>query len=185
MSNNSLIQLSGELFEAVQLKPCFNDSKYFVDMSPKNTPNEILKNYNYLKNSENFNLKSFIENNFYPPISEKIFDNGVKVSLSQYIKQMWHFLHQSSDQQNSLSSLISLPKPYIIPGGRFREVYYWDCYFTCEGLRVNGEIQMIKYIGRQLCIPYRNYWVCTKCKQKILSNSLPTTFILSNCKYFI
>ncbi|WP_257593300.1 alpha,alpha-trehalase [Francisella orientalis] len=60
---------------------------------------------------------------------------------------MWHFLHQSSNKQNSLSSLIPLPKSYIIPGGRFREVYYWDYYFTCEGLRVDGEIQMIKDIA--------------------------------------
>lgn len=148
MPNNSLIQLSGELFEAVQLKPCFNDSKYFVDMTPRKSPDEILKEYENLKNSKDFDLKAFIEDNFYPPVTEKTFDSNQKISLSQYIKQMWSFLHQSSDQQNSLSSLISLPKPYIIPGGRFREVYYWDCYFTCEGLlREDGEIQMIKDIA--------------------------------------
>ncbi|MDE4996725.1 trehalase, partial [Francisella tularensis subsp. holarctica] len=28
-----LIQLSGELFESDQLEQCFDDSKYFVDMS--------------------------------------------------------------------------------------------------------------------------------------------------------
>mgnify|MGYP001791967757 CR=1 FL=1 len=37
------------------------------------------------------------------------------------------------------SSLISLPKSYIVPGGRFREVYYWDSYFTIEGLLKAGE----------------------------------------------
>ncbi|MBK2072484.1 alpha,alpha-trehalase, partial [Francisella noatunensis] len=56
-------------------------------------------------------------------------------------------IQSSSDKQNPLSSLIPLPKSYIIPGGRFREVYYSDCYFTCEGLRVDGEIQMIKDIA--------------------------------------
>lgn len=149
MSNNEeqLIQLSGELFEAVQLKPCFNDSKYFVDMTPKRSPNEILNDYKSLKDLKNFDLKSFVEDNFHPPVTEKTFDNIKEISLQQYIKQMWHFLHQSSDEKDSLSSLIPLPKSYIIPGGRFREVYYWDCYFTCEGLRVDGEIQMIKDIA--------------------------------------
>lgn len=51
MSNNQeqLIQLSGELFEAVQLKPCFNDSKYFVDMTPKRSSQDILNDYKKLK----------------------------------------------------------------------------------------------------------------------------------------
>lgn len=149
MSNNQeqLIQLYGELFETVQLKPCFNDSKYFVDMTPKRSSQDILNDYKKLRDSDNFDLKAFVENNFHPPVSEKTFDNSKELSLSSYIKQMWHFLHQSSDEKDSLSSLIALPKPYIIPGGRFREVYYWDCYFTCEGLRVDGEIQMIKDIA--------------------------------------
>ncbi|AXH30692.1 MULTISPECIES: trehalase family glycosidase [Francisella] len=149
MSNNQkpLIQLSGELFEAVQLQPCFEDSKYFVDMTPKKCPNEILDNYKKIKKARNFNLKSFIEKNFDPPVLERTFDNTNKRYLQQHIKQMWRFLYQSSDKQNSLSSLIYLPKSYIVPGGRFREVYYWDCYFTCEGLQADSEIQIIQDIA--------------------------------------
>ena len=29
-------------------------------------------------------------------------------------------------------------KPYVVPGGRFREVYYWDSYFTMLGLAESG-----------------------------------------------
>jgi len=32
------------------------------------------------------------------------------------------------------SSLLPLPRPYVVPGGRFREMYYWDSYFTMLGL---------------------------------------------------
>jgi alpha,alpha-trehalase len=32
------------------------------------------------------------------------------------------------------TSLLPLTKPYIVPGGRFREIYYWDSYFTMQGL---------------------------------------------------
>lgn len=149
MSNNQkpLIQLSGELFEAVQLQPCFEDSKYFVDMTPKRSPQNILNDYRKFKDSNDFNLKAFIEKNFDPPVLERTFDNTNKRYLQQHIKQMWRFLYQSSDKQNSLSSLIYLPKSYIVPGGRFREVYYWDCYFTCEGLQADSEIQIIQDIA--------------------------------------
>ncbi|MDE5004888.1 hypothetical protein NAI73_10165, partial [Francisella tularensis subsp. holarctica] len=75
MDNNQelLIQISGELFEAVQLEPCFDDSIYFVDMSPKRSPEVILKDYRNSKDSIDFDLKNFIQEIFHPPISEKTF----------------------------------------------------------------------------------------------------------------
>jgi alpha,alpha-trehalase len=36
------------------------------------------------------------------------------------------------------SSLLPLPRPYVVPGGRFDEVYYWDSYFTMLGLDESG-----------------------------------------------
>ena len=33
------------------------------------------------------------------------------------------------------SSLLALPYSYIVPGGRFGEIYYWDSYFTMLGLK--------------------------------------------------
>lgn len=35
-------------------------------------------------------------------------------------------------------SLIALPKPFVVPGGRFREMYYWDSFFTIKGLIASG-----------------------------------------------
>lgn len=38
-------------------------------------------------------------------------------------------------QQNPENySLLSLPNPFIVPGGRFRELYYWDSFWTIKGL---------------------------------------------------
>ncbi len=42
------------------------------------------------------------------------------------------------------SSLIPLPYPYIVPGGRFDEIYYWDSYFSMLGLQVSGKIDVIE-----------------------------------------
>ena len=32
------------------------------------------------------------------------------------------------------SSVIPLPMPFVVPGGRFRELYYWDSFWLLEGL---------------------------------------------------
>lgn len=178
-TNNDLIQLSGELFEAVQLEPCFSDSKYFVDMTPKKIPSDILANYKKLRTGPNFNLKDFVEENFHPPVTEKTFTPEDNLSLEDYIKQMWSFLTQSTDEQNELSSLISLPNPYVIPGGRFREVYYWDCYFTCEGLRIDGEIKLIENIADNFAFLINTVGFVPNANRKYyLTRSQPPLFYL-------
>ena len=40
------------------------------------------------------------------------------------------------------SSLLPLPYPYVVPGGRFNEIYYWDSYFTMLGLEESGRRNM-------------------------------------------
>jgi len=42
------------------------------------------------------------------------------------------------------SSLIPLPRAYVVPGGRFREVYYWDSYFTMLGLVASGRTDLVR-----------------------------------------
>ncbi len=36
--------------------------------------------------------------------------------------------------------LLYLPKPYVVPGGRFNEMYGWDSYFILVGLLRDGEL---------------------------------------------
>uniref|UniRef100_A0A914RVP5 Trehalase n=1 Tax=Parascaris equorum TaxID=6256 RepID=A0A914RVP5_PAREQ len=35
-------------------------------------------------------------------------------------------------------SLLYVPNEFIIPGGRFRELYYWDSYWVVKGLIASG-----------------------------------------------
>ncbi|VDN03354.1 unnamed protein product [Thelazia callipaeda] len=41
-------------------------------------------------------------------------------------------------------SLIPLPKPFVVPGGRFREMYYWDSFFTIKGLLASGMYETVR-----------------------------------------
>ena len=40
--------------------------------------------------------------------------------------------------------LLYLPYPYVVPGGRFNEMYGWDSYFIQIGLLRDGEIELAK-----------------------------------------
>jgi len=40
--------------------------------------------------------------------------------------------------------LLYLPKPYVVPGGRFNEMYGWDSYFILLGLVRDGELKLAK-----------------------------------------
>jgi alpha,alpha-trehalase len=36
--------------------------------------------------------------------------------------------------------LLYLPRPYVVPGGRFNEMYGWDSYFIVRGLLADGQV---------------------------------------------
>jgi alpha,alpha-trehalase len=40
--------------------------------------------------------------------------------------------------------LLYLPRPYVVPGGRFNEMYGWDSYFILVGLLRDGELALAR-----------------------------------------
>lgn len=42
------------------------------------------------------------------------------------------------------AGLLYLPNPYVVPGGRFNEMYGWDSYFIVLGLLRDGEVEMAR-----------------------------------------
>ena len=42
--------------------------------------------------------------------------------------------------------LLYLPHPYVVPGGRFNEMYGWDSYFIQVGLLRDGRVEMAKHM---------------------------------------
>jgi alpha,alpha-trehalase len=64
--------------------------------------------------------------------------------MEQHIEALWPVLTRQPDSADARSSLIPLPHPYVVPGGRFREVYYWDSYFTMLGLVQSGRTDLVR-----------------------------------------
>lgn len=135
-------KLWGKLFEDVQLKRALGDNKSFVDMVPQHSPEVILKRYVALKKKDSASLRTFVLANFYLPMTPQ-----TKVSeglaLNEHLKQLWTTLTRKADNKMRYSSLLPLPDSYIVPGGRFREIYYWDSYFTMQGLAVSNRFDLI------------------------------------------
>jgi alpha,alpha-trehalase len=137
------IQLSGPLFEAVQTSALFRDGKTFVDAEPLTNPQDILQAYEREKKRPYFDLRQFVQAHFSLPKQEK-YSPFKTSSMTDYIGHMWKVLEKKMVPASPYSTLIELPKPHVVPGGRFRECFYWDSYFTALGLLLSGKISMVQ-----------------------------------------
>jgi alpha,alpha-trehalase len=96
-----------------------------------------------------------------------------------HIKNLWGVLRREPDTIVIGSSLLALPYPYIVPGGRFREVYYWDSYFTMLGLKASGEQDMIENMVKNFAYMIENYGhIPNGNRSYYLSRSQPPFFAL-------
>jgi alpha,alpha-trehalase len=137
-------KIYGELFTDVQSSSIFPDSKTFVDCTPKRNPTLIVRDYNAQKTKDDFSLKNFVIENFTLQKQPNVTNTKENKTIEEHIKDLWTVLKRAQDKKVEGSSLLALPKPYIVPGGRFTEVYYWDSYFTMLGLKESGEIKTIE-----------------------------------------
>lgn len=144
---------NSELFADVQLMPVFGDSKTFADAVPNAPLPEILEHYSQQKSMPDFSLKRFVHQNFEirekeesqkVSIAPRESKNDTETQVKQHILVLWDELRRDADAPTeSNTSLIPLPHSYIVPGGRFQEIYYWDTYFTALGLALDKKYQLI------------------------------------------
>uniref|UniRef100_A0A8C6XUV7 Trehalase n=1 Tax=Naja naja TaxID=35670 RepID=A0A8C6XUV7_NAJNA len=152
---DSHIYCTGELLWQVQRARLFQDDKDFVDMPLKSSPGECPP----LEHSPpRLQLAQFVESNFYPPgkelkswmppdwsdsipLLQRISDEKLR-SWAQVLNAKWKQLGRRVDPDVQASpwrySLIYVPNPVIVPGGRFREYYYWDSFWILEGLLLSN-----------------------------------------------
>jgi alpha,alpha-trehalase len=135
----------GPLFHDVQMSGIFPDSKTFVDARPRFSPPEIVARYAAARSAPGFSLRTFVEQHFElpRPVGEG-FRSDTTRAMEEHIRALWPVLTRTADRPDAHSSLIPLPGPYVVPGGRFREIYYWDSYFTMLGLVESGRLDLVK-----------------------------------------
>ncbi|CAD8070968.1 unnamed protein product [Paramecium sonneborni] len=151
---NHPIFCQGSLLHTVQTQKIFNDGKTFVDMTMKEKQTNILDVWKTIdvKNktsvvqfiSDYFNetgndLESVIPNDY----KEKPdYINNIKIKELQdwslEINKIWlELCKQFKKGIEDSSSMIYVPNPFFIPGGRFREFYYWDTMWVIDGLIIS------------------------------------------------
>jgi len=134
-----------DLFTAVEMERVFPDSKEFADALPKSAPSDILALYHSEKPRSQAELKRFVEEHFELPANiTSVTALNEQVPIREHIDSLWNPLTRESTVTAPYSSLIPLPLPYVVPGARFREVYYWDTYFTMLGLAEAGRQDLIR-----------------------------------------
>jgi len=170
------------LFEAVQRSGVFPDGKTFLDCTPRRPLKEILADYLRASGdpeaSRSFDLRGFVMDNFAVPQPWEIAATA-GTDVSEYIESLWKLLERPADDQAGETTLLPLPHPYVVPGGRFREIYYWDSYFTMLGLRESGREALIVSMLRNFAtLISRHGFIPNGNRRYYLSRSQPPYFAL-------
>jgi alpha,alpha-trehalase len=148
-------ELFQELFVAVQTQRIFPDGKTFADAVPNEAPDRVLAEYRRQRPRSSDALKNFVHAHFTMP-SEITTAAAAPAgsaasndeSIVAHIDRLWSQLTRISTSAPPYSSLLTLPRPYVVPGGRFREMYYWDSYFTMLGLVQSGRHELAEDMVR-------------------------------------
>jgi alpha,alpha-trehalase len=138
-------QTFGPLYRAVEEAELFSDSKEFADAVPRSDPAAIMADYRRRQPKTATDLKAFVADHFTLPAEAAVpVGSPDRRPLSEHIDVMWSHLVRRTHATPPRSSLIALPYPYVVPGGRFREIYYWDSYFTMLGLAESGRHDLVR-----------------------------------------
>lgn len=161
----------------------YKDSKTFVDMKLKYPPSRILRNFDMFMEKHSSkpskaDIKNFVEENFEPEGSEfeawdpsdwhsnpaflqNISDEKLRAwadELHSFWKELGRKIKDDVKNHPDMYSMIYTDHPVIVPGGRFREIFYWDSYWIMKGLllsdmkttvkgMLSNFLQMVRLLG--------------------------------------
>lgn len=135
-------ELFGPLFRAVQERGILHDGKIFVDAVPNRSARAILCDFAEFQ-GDDAALLEFVTANFdLPPKVADATAAPAMLPLRDQIRAMWPALARGPNTDETDSSALALGHRHVVPGGRFREMYYWDSFFTMLGLLRDGEREL-------------------------------------------
>ena len=167
-----------ELFVDVQMQRIFEDQKFFTDCVPRLSTKEILDHYRIDKKRKDFKLFEFCKTYFQFPASAATgFVSDPSKTVEEHINILWGVLTKRTEEKGGTQ--IMLPHQFVVPGGRFREVYYWDSYFTMLGLQASKKSDLIESMVNNFAYLIDNYgFIPNGNRSYFLSRSQPPFFSL-------
>ncbi|KAI8816751.1 Six-hairpin glycosidase-like protein [Fimicolochytrium jonesii] len=158
-SCDSPIYCPGPLLDRIQRAKLFNDSKTFVDKPTKKPVSAVLAAFAALPpTATRDDLLRFVDDNFgqegtdleaITPQDWKADPKFLTGISAQPLREWAGVIHgywkdlsrrvgnATSACEGCANSLLPPKKPFVVPGGRFREIYYWDTYFVFLGLALS------------------------------------------------
>ena len=137
-------QRFGVLFHDVQMAKLFADSKTFADAEPRRADAAILADYARCDCRSVDKLRAFVVANFTLPNEPAAPAAAKRLGLRAHIDGLWPHLTRTLPSVPAGSSALPLPRRFVVPGGRFREMYYWDSWFTMLGLQASGRQDLVE-----------------------------------------
>ncbi len=136
----------GALFEAVQARRIFPDGKTFVDAVPKRPDAAIMAAWRTGDFRTDAALRAFVLANFDVPGLEgpPASPTGPRLPIDRHIAGLWPHLTRTPVTPPAGSSALAVADRFVVPGGRFRELYYWDSYFTMLGLVADDRQDLVE-----------------------------------------
>ncbi|AQS88737.1 hypothetical protein NCH01_01270 [Neoasaia chiangmaiensis] len=173
------IALDG-LFAAIGGAHIFPDFKTAADATPDAAPTTLVQEWRAAQKQPNFDLKAFVNAHFTPsPVAEVSYKHNANENIFDYIDGMWGVLTRGPDKPVAYSSRLPLPYLYVVPGGRFSELYYWDSYFTMIGLYESGRFDLMRDMVKDMASQLDRYaHIPNGTRTYYLSRSEPPFFAL-------
>ncbi len=166
----------GELFTVVQKNSVYDDGKTFADLVPRRRLKQIQKEYLLEKQDPHFDLRDFVSRHFYAFDDHKTtYRTDPHMTVSQHVAELWTVLERTNRRDRG--SLIALPHTYIVPGGRFKEQFYWDSYFIMLGLAADKRWDKVEDMLKNYAYMIRKFgFIPTANRTYFLSRSQPPFF---------
>lgn len=150
---------AGSLLQTVNVANLYPDDKTFVDKPTSKSSQEVLADFKNISTSTTYGeVVNFVETDFKgeglelealaltnfkadPAFLNNVSQPIVK-AFSKTVHGYWTQLIRGTNVSTECpggangceSSLIPLNHTFVVPGGRFREQYYWDSFWIIEGL---------------------------------------------------
>jgi alpha,alpha-trehalase len=88
-----------------------------------------------------------------------------KVLAPGALKEIEIRVLSGAPEQITDHGLVYLPGRYVVPGGRFNEMYGWDSYFIALGLIAEGRAALAKSIADQQLYQVKHYGTVLNCNR--------------------
>lgn len=162
-SGGKCIFSGGPILKQVQISNALGDGKSFVDLLALHPVAHIQEKWDRLvedrKDVSAEEVKGFLADNFGSHgwelqrvaelegwVEQPAYLTGISCDslrrVGVEIHKIWKHLSARVDEsvmhKRDQTSMLYVPHPVVIPGGRFRENYYWDNYWIVKGLLASG-----------------------------------------------